>query len=166
MKCEKIQELLLTGYCDEHISDAEKKIVQRHVCECKLCAQFSEEIKVYAAKPFQNATQHPVPDTIWTNVYARIQREQKRQYVYAGPKEFFATIYEELRHLPKIAYGFSGALACFAILMFTLHMKPSTPDSARQYIQEQFLVFASEQASFFNQEESLAFSSVIEEFFL
>ena len=76
MECEEIQKLMM-GYLDKEISDDEKRLVEKHLAECKKCkAEFDSftQLKEVTDKVKLADLKEDIWAGYWKGVYRRIER--------------------------------------------------------------------------------------------
>ena len=76
MECEEIQKLMM-GYLDKEISDDEKRLVEKHLAECRKCkAEFDSftQLKEVTDKVKLADLKEDIWAGYWKGVYRRIER--------------------------------------------------------------------------------------------
>jgi len=76
MECEEIQKLMM-GYLDKEISDDEKRLVEKHLAECRKCkAEFDSftQLKEVTDKVKLADLKEDIWAGYWKGVYKRIER--------------------------------------------------------------------------------------------
>lgn len=76
MRCEKIQDLLLTDHLDGRLSRAEQEKITTHLRECATCREFAETASI-ALAPLATAEQLPPPASVWQMVRQQIAAEPR-----------------------------------------------------------------------------------------
>ncbi|MCA9400686.1 MAG: zf-HC2 domain-containing protein [Candidatus Omnitrophica bacterium] len=75
MRCEQIQEQLLTEYLDEQISAEQKHVIDLHLNGCRACQEFYQAVVQAAVNPLKNSELYEAPSVIWDAVEQRIIHE-------------------------------------------------------------------------------------------
>ena len=77
MRCEEIQEILLTDYQDGELSQERKKMVEHHLISCAPCRTLAEAVRKISIEPFSKAqTSNFSQEDIWEKLKERIEGEQ------------------------------------------------------------------------------------------
>lgn len=162
MNCKKIQELLITDYPDNQLTQKERKTVEEHLSACQTCREYESIVRSTVMQPFENAERlQPHQDFIWTKIKEKIRKEEKPVFGFLGrilPKIYF----------PKPAFALSTIAALTVALFFVGRMNVTTQTRqentqlAKAAIEDQITYFANGNGS----DESISFGTSIEEYFL
>jgi anti-sigma factor RsiW len=107
MKCERIQDLILTDYLDGQLSADQARHIDGHLAQCAACAAFAQTARAAAFEPFRHAGMLTPPDAVWMNIKESIAVQEERSNV-------FAELWEKVRSLsafPKPAFAVATVLA-------------------------------------------------------
>ena len=106
MKCEHIQELILTDHMDGEMGDAQNKQFEQHLQVCAGCRQYAALARQAAAEPFENAGRIHPPEHVWHRIKARIEEEQDSA---KGIRNIFT--------IPKSVYALSAAMLILIMIL-------------------------------------------------
>ena len=81
MKCNKIEEIL-EDYLDEELTEEDKKTVDLHLQNCRMCSQKKEAYKSILVTPFVNAEKFTPSPQVWWNVRREILKQRSVGYKY------------------------------------------------------------------------------------
>lgn len=73
MKCEIVQDLLITNYLDSALSYADEDMINAHLEVCSDCQQFKVAVKKIPSFAMEIKD---VPETLWPGVKARVEQEK------------------------------------------------------------------------------------------
>lgn len=76
MKCEKIQEFILTDYLDGQLTEDQKNTIESHLAQCSRCREFAETARKVAVEPFAAAKPIAPPEHVWHKIKETIFDEQ------------------------------------------------------------------------------------------
>ncbi|MCA9408099.1 MAG: zf-HC2 domain-containing protein [Candidatus Omnitrophica bacterium] len=110
MKCDDIQELILTDYSDKELSLAQEKEIAQHLSQCAVCREFAKACQQETMTPFENLTNLPVPEEIWPVVKNRLEQENQSR---EGKKN---TLFDD------VAYGLGNIVGLFRPVFFPFAM--------------------------------------------
>jgi len=141
MKCERIQELLLTDHMDGELSDALRRQVNEHVRSCAACGEFARAAARISASPLKAAGKEEPPSYIWHRVKERIaSHEGSRAGIMQDIAEFIRRVLAPLMRIPRPAIVFAAA-AMVIIAIFVA--RPILRDRAADaYLNEQMSFMA------------------------
>ena len=107
MKCQRIQEIILTDYLDSQLNEKQRSLLGRHLTECPGCEKFSTYVMKNIAGLFTNAERLIPSEIVWRGIKGRIEAsEHKKPGLVIG-------FFERLRsafYIPKPATIFVTAL--------------------------------------------------------
>ncbi len=81
MRCERIQELILTDYMDRELDEKLVREVDAHILSCSACREFKRLAVQKAAEPFKAVQGAQAPSYIWERVKQEIFAEPERRSV-------------------------------------------------------------------------------------
>jgi predicted anti-sigma-YlaC factor YlaD len=84
MKCERIQELILTDYLDEQLSADQKKHIDQHLSGCAHCRLFAQTARQTAFEPFVKAERLQPAASVWEGIKEQIEASQERTNIFAN----------------------------------------------------------------------------------
>jgi predicted anti-sigma-YlaC factor YlaD len=91
MRCERIQELILTDYMDKELDEKLVREVDRHILSCAACREFKRLAVRKAEQPFKAAQPQEAPSYIWERVKQEIFAEpERRSIIHFRPAIVFA----------------------------------------------------------------------------
>jgi predicted anti-sigma-YlaC factor YlaD len=95
MRCERIQELILTDYIDKALNEKIVREIDAHILSCAACREFKRVAEEKVVQPFKAVQSAQVPSYIWERVKQSIyaQPEPKRHYrILFRPALAFAAV--------------------------------------------------------------------------
>lgn len=112
MRCERIQELLLTDYIDKTLNEKLSHQVDEHIRTCLKCGEFKSAVINKATGPFRLVRAEEAPSYIWERVKQKIAAESaERSGVFAGTSDIIRNIFRSLGRIPRPAVAFAAAAA-------------------------------------------------------
>ncbi len=131
MKCDKIQQLILTDYTDGELNEIDSAFVDKHLETCRECRALAEKTN---ALSLSNALVEKPSDQLWQNIKNGIQDDEVREPLWEKLRE-------ALRYAPPLRSPVF-ALATVAMLMiasgFLLRSYFFSPNEVSVYVEEQF----------------------------
>ncbi len=165
MKCDKVQELILTDYLDGQINEELKVDIEKHLTSCTDCKEYERVARATTVTPFNNTERLSPPATTWARIRSQIEKEEQPQE-RTNPFANLIGRIKPLLYIPKPA--FAVATAAIAILVIVTVIKLPSEKIVKLSIEEQiecmdYLLGA------FNEESSDGnndFETSVEEYFL
>jgi anti-sigma factor RsiW len=116
MKCERIQELILTDYIDGRMTPRAKDGLEKHLMTCHDCLEFARVAKATAVEPFEKGTREKTPESVWMNIKEELlsQEEHGATSWLDRLKEVFHPQFA----FPRPVAVFAGM--CFVVMAVTL----------------------------------------------
>ncbi len=108
MKCERVQEVILTDYIDKALDERLAKEIDRHILTCADCREFKSIAIEKAVKPFKKVQEAQAPSYIWERVKGRIAADHTVETKHSG---ILKDIFWSLGRIPKPAVAFAAAAA-------------------------------------------------------
>jgi len=135
MKCERIQELLLTDHMDGELRGALRREVDEHVRSCASCGEFARAALI-SASPLKAAGKEEAPSYIWHRVKERIvPGREARAGVMRDIAEFIGRSRAPLAMIPRPAIAFAAAAM---VIIAVLAARPIVRDRAADaYLNDQ-----------------------------
>lgn len=160
MKCEKIQDLLLTDHLDGRLSKREGEKIATHLMGCATCRKFAEIAKTTLLEPFKETEQLLPPEAVWQSVRQRIASEPRQ------PASQLRDFIGKLLTLPvvhKPSLVFAGVVS--VVLLTTILWRQPTPVNAPSTVnlEKQIDYVAALMAT---DDEEEGFDTAIETYFL
>ncbi len=84
MKCEKVEELLLTGYMDGELPVQEKQALERHLAGCVSCREFLRQSSAVKGAAAGKGYVQP-PAEVWEAIRERLDRVPWWKRVWVQP---------------------------------------------------------------------------------
>lgn len=136
MRCERIQELILTDHMDGELSEKMAREIDEHVRICAKCRDFKRIAAGAAAEPFKLTRTTEAPSYIWERVKQKIAAEgAESSGILAGMADIIRNIFWSLGKILKPAVVFAAAAA---IIIAILIARPiAQTRAANDYIAEQ-----------------------------
>ncbi len=116
MKCERIQELILTDYIDGWMAPQAKEGLEKHLMTCHDCLEFARVAKAMAVEPFEKGTREKTPESVWMNIKEELLSQEQ-----AGEASWLDRLKEVLHpqfSFPRPVIAFAGV--CFVMMVVTL----------------------------------------------
>ncbi|MEW6536789.1 MAG: zf-HC2 domain-containing protein [Candidatus Auribacterota bacterium] len=166
MKCNDIQDLILTDYHDGHASEDIRKQVKSHLKQCAVCREFAADFQRYAVEPLaeHKLPQAEPPESLWNSIRDRIEQENKQQ----TPTGLLGRL-ALITHIPRPAYTAIASAIAASLVFFMMTSSPEYSKEAGDYISEQTSYLFSDNGLQQSESETEAddeFDSVIEVFFM
>jgi predicted anti-sigma-YlaC factor YlaD len=79
MKCEKVQELILTDYLDGQVSEELQVNIEKHLASCVHCKEYELVARETTVTPFNNTEKLSPPATTWDKIRSQIEKEERLQ---------------------------------------------------------------------------------------
>jgi anti-sigma factor RsiW len=129
MRCECVQELILTDYMDRALNEKLTREVDAHILSCAVCREFKRVAEEKASQPFKTVRSAEVPSYIWERVKSQIIAEA------AGRTDILKNIFWSLGRITKPAVVFAAAAA---VIIAVLIARPIAQTRAvNEYMAEQ-----------------------------
>ncbi len=141
MKCERIQELLLTDHMDGELGGALRREVDEHLRSCLACGEFARAAVQVSARPLKAAGKEEAPSYIWHRVKERIaSQEGSRTGVMQDMAEFIRGVRAPCARIPRPAIAFAAAAM---VILAVLVARPIIRDRAADaYLNDQMSFMA------------------------
>lgn len=158
MKCERIQEIILTDYLDQELDSRYTKEIELHLADCPSCREFLAISRQTTAEPFAMLKDAPISEKVlWNKIKADIAPS------FSKPQTDFLSRLKELLSFPRIA--FLLPVLMFLIIWSGFFFRPQTPQLAQTQRQEETFDFTDEYLVS-QDDETEGYGSDIEEYFL
>lgn len=165
MKCDQIQEVLLTDYLDQELNGTRLKEVEAHLAACSACREFLNAVKASIEFPLQKSSRIELSkDVIWQNIKSQIQPE------YSQRPSFLDHLLNGFRGWTTLARTLSVFTAMVIIVAAVVFIKPNSVQVANntQEINEEkevLLAYVEDELMFDDGDEN-GYNTMIEEYFL
>lgn len=161
MKCERIQEVLLTDYIDGYLDEKSTQVVNDHLSGCPRCREFLAVVKIAAVKPFSDAKKVNPPAGLWLKIKERVETDQQNvrenlfdQFVGNLRKTFFE---------PKPVFAFALVLMLLFLGGITTKIISSQISKSEQM---EYLAFLTQPSDDTAISEEKGLGTFIEQYFL
>lgn len=168
MKCNQIQEFILTDYSDGQLEGEALKNVEQHLLSCPQCREFSAAVRQLSVEPFLKSNR-PVPsqENVWRRIREGIEAEPSPAY---SPDPLSDTISK----LKQIVWMPRPALALLAVAVIVLitavQLRTVGREKAAQmkFMENKvtYLAYVADELSINQTDESDSYGTAIEEYFL
>lgn len=129
MRCERVQELILTDYTDRALDEKLAREIDEHIRSCDACREFKRAAGESAVQPFRAARSAEAPSYIWERVKQKIAAETPARV------GILDNIFWSLGRIPKPAVAFAAAAA---LIIAVLIARPiAQTRAANEYMAEQ-----------------------------
>jgi anti-sigma factor RsiW len=139
MRCERVQELLLTDYADGRLDEALRREVAGHIKDCGACRDFERAVREKAVEPLRRAGKIEPPAYLWERIRREVSAEKRPAVdVYGALAGAAATLrrgLEALTRVPKPVLAF--ATVAMLIIAVALARQPIERRSLNNYLNEQ-----------------------------
>ncbi len=115
MKCDKVQELILTDYLDGQINKELKVGIEKHLTSCADCKEYEHVARATTVTPFNNTERLSPPATTWVKIRNQIEKEEQPQERTNPFADLIGGI-KSVLYIPKPAF----ALATVAIVILVI----------------------------------------------
>lgn len=167
MKCEKIQELLLSDYPDGEVKGKRKNKVEEHLRTCPECREFEQTLREVAIEPFKRAINMKPRDSVWNRI---------REAVIFDKRQASEGIPDKLQHClrriffrPRTVFTLATVIiAVFILTVMAIKLQPHNQKVATVQPKEEieYLNDFIEEAEYFSVDENGGYNTAIEEDFL
>jgi len=119
MKCEKMQELILTDYADGELDTDARLDVEGHIRACASCRQLEAVMRQKAREPLEHLVREEPPAYIWGRVKQAISSGPVRPYgVFEDARELVGRIFMSIINIPRPVVAFAAtAMVIIAIMI-------------------------------------------------
>ncbi len=116
MKCEQIQELILTDYIDGRMAPQAKGELEKHLMTCHECLEFARVAKAMAVEPFEKGTREKTPESVWMNIKEELLSQEEQPA--PGWLDRLREVFHSQFAFPRPVAAFAGM--CFVVMAVTL----------------------------------------------
>jgi len=136
MRCERIQELILTDYMDKELGEKLTREIDGHIRSCAACREFKRVAEKKTVQPFKAVQSVEAPSYIWERVKQKIAAESAgRSGALAGAADIIRNIFWSLGRIPRPAVAFAAAAV---LIIAGLVARPIVQTrAANEYMAEQ-----------------------------
>ena len=136
MRCEEMQELILSDYADGELSEESRLEVEEHTRVCQVCRDLAQVMREHAIKPFAEASRIEPPAYILERVKEKIASETARRGgVLEGARALAGEILLSLTKIPRPVVVFAATVMVIVAIMIALPF--SETDGVHEYLGEQ-----------------------------
>ncbi|MCP4267614.1 MAG: hypothetical protein GY777_18960 [Candidatus Brocadiaceae bacterium] len=121
MKCDKVQELILTDYLDGQINEELKVGIEKHLTSCTDCKEYERVARATTVTPFNNMERLSPPATTWVRIRRQIEKEELPQ----GRTNPFANLIggiKSLLYTPKPAFAVAAAATVILVIVTVIKL--------------------------------------------
>lgn len=166
MKCEQIQELILTDYMDERMTPTAKEALEKHLMGCSDCLEFARVAKAASVEPFEGAMREKAPEHLWESIREDILVEQER-----GSESWldkFSDVFRPAFTFSRPAAAFAG-MAFMVMAVMLVHFSTSnksSPQIASGPEEIEYMAALSVRSDVSSMGSSLGYGTNVEQYFL
>jgi anti-sigma factor RsiW len=116
MKCDKVQELILTDYLDAQVNEEQKTNIEKHLESCTDCKEYELAARETVITPFNRVEKLRPPEATWDKIRNQLEKEEEQLEERTNP---FANLIRGIKsvfYIPKPAF----AVATVAIVLLVL----------------------------------------------
>ena len=142
MRCERIQELLLTDYTDTEASEALRGEVAEHLASCASCRAFARTVSEKAVMPFKTVRPEEPPSYIWQRIRESVVSVPAKRSPSFLPEaaEIIKNVFAGMIRIPKPALAFAAAAM---VILAVLVTRPLMQERAlNEYLDDQMTFLA------------------------
>ena len=169
MKCELVQELLLTDYRDGELPQRTAERVRRHLKTCTACRDFERLVAEQAMKPFSQVEDPLPPHSVWEQVQERLAGEKRTTIVsvFTVLKNAINTVVEPFR-CRRPAFAFVSVAIIAFVIVLRLPFYENTNIAVKNYLGNRIEFLSSLTVPSFETQQDTAvdFGTPIEYFFM
>lgn len=165
MDCKKIQELILTDYCDKEIDAGNEAFIRRHIDQCRLCKEFLRAVEKTAHEPFVHGQCKP-PAYMWDRIQDALVDKKMQEL---EPRGSVLEKWKRVFSLRQPFLGWGTAFALVIMLAVTIQMNQPVRQGVASNKQEQLEYYAYVTNDTPDADSSVSvagFGTPIEEYFL
>lgn len=133
MRCQRIQELILTDYMDKELGEKRVRQVDAHILSCAACREFKRIAQEATSQHFKAVRNAVPPPYIWERVKQGIAVEHSG--MFAGPADIVRNIFRFFGRIPKPAVAFTAAVVVIITLLVARPIAQTR--AANEYMAEQ-----------------------------
>ncbi|MBF0593588.1 MAG: zf-HC2 domain-containing protein [Candidatus Omnitrophica bacterium] len=114
MKCERVQDIILTDYVDGFLTVPAKAALDAHVAGCSRCREFLAASRKALVEPFQNLPRETMPLSVMNAVMDQI-KEKEQEGVWgwlSGLSEGFSQAFSPSFAMARIV---ASVMVCFLV---------------------------------------------------
>jgi len=110
MRCEEVQELILSDYMDGELGDERRRDVEAHLGDCEACREFKAAAFARAGATLKEAPRADAPSYIWERVKQKIAAQAaERSNIRMSAADLMGKMLSSLARVPKPALAFAAA---------------------------------------------------------
>ncbi len=114
MKCDKVQELILTDYLDGQVNKEQKMNIEEHIASCLHCKEYELAARETVITPFNRVEKLRPPEATWDKIRNQIEEEQIQER--ANPFADLIRGIKSVLYIPKPAF----AIALVAVVLLVI----------------------------------------------
>ncbi len=128
MKCDKVQELILTDYLDGQVNEEQKANIEKHLAGCVHCKEYELAARETVITPFNNTERLSPPEATWDKIRSQIEKEQLQERT--NPFANLIRGIKSVLYIPKPAF----AVATVAIVLLVIVTVVKLPSDNRKIV--------------------------------
>ncbi len=118
MKCERIQELILTDHADGELDEKARRQVDEHIRACAPCAEFKRIADERLSAAVSCMAGEAAPAYLWGRIREKVSVPTREEKTLAGALARIVTrIGASFMRIPKPALAFAAAAMIFMVVM-------------------------------------------------
>ncbi len=121
MKCEKIQELILTDYLDGQAKEELKVNIEKHLTSCADCKEYERMARATTVTPFNNTERLRPPATTWDKIRNQIKKEEQPQE-RTNPFANLIGGIKSLLYIPKPAFAIATVVIVLLVVVTVIKL--------------------------------------------
>lgn len=163
MKCNQIQDLILTDYLDGQLDEKKGAIIEKHLTVCACCRELVDATRKGVLAPFSTVKGIEPPGFLWERIKdAIITEQQSNRYYQPWVEKVRKWVF-----LPRIAVV-APIVTILILIGVMMPLKVTHQQNTQTKVQEQvaYLAFLTEETSTEVLSGSNGFGTLLEEYFL
>ena len=142
MKCEKVQELIITDYADGELRPEARLEIESHIRVCEACRQFEAVMMRDIREPFARTVKEAPSAYIWERVKQAVTSVPgKPDGIFGSARELIGQVLLNLSKIPRPVAAFAATAMVIVAIMIA---RPTSDRSAvDEYLIDQTIFIAS-----------------------
>jgi len=166
MKCEQIQELLLTDYLDGQLDGEGLKSIEQHLSDCPGCREFLAVARKITVEPFYSSKKVFLSqEDVWHRIKQQIEKEHSQPSLSHRLAEMILGL-KELVPKPAWALSIMVAGVILTAVYFNSWNRQEMVQTASSEDNGQYIAYFTDDVGSGQPEDNGGYGTAIEEYFL
>jgi predicted anti-sigma-YlaC factor YlaD len=167
MKCDKVQELILTDYLDGQVNEELKVNIEKHLECCADCRVYELAARETVVTPFNRAEKLRPPEATWDKIRNQIKKEEQLEEI-TNPFANLIRGIKSVLYIPKPAFAVASVAIVLLVIVTVIKLPSDNQRIAKLSTEEQiecmdYLLGAFDEES---TDDNNYFETSVEEYFL